>query len=108
MHKNGSSNTVWLIEKHTPGKIFDGDTCLWEGQYRIRHLATGRLLAVIMEPGEVEDFNEDVRVRGNDRAAASGASPRAARSGALVLTLALARTLTLTSSHLTAVYGAKP
>eukprot|EP00964_Phaeocystis_antarctica_P158222 scaffold128777_cov27-Phaeocystis_antarctica.AAC.1 len=83
MHKNGSSNTVWLIEKHTPGKIFDGDTCLWEGQYRIRHLATGRLLAVIMEPGEVEDFNEDVRVRGNDRAAASGASPRAARSGAL-------------------------
>lgn len=81
MHKNGSSNTVWLIEKHTPGKIFDGDTCLWEGQYRIRHLATGRLLAVIMEPGEVEDFNEDVRVRGNDRAATSGASPRAARSG---------------------------
>ena len=29
----------------------------------------------------MEDFNEDVRVRGNDRAAASGASPRAARSG---------------------------
>ena len=50
MHKHGSSNTIWLIEKSTPGKPFDGGTCLWEGQYRLRHLATGRLLAVIMEP----------------------------------------------------------
>lgn len=27
MHKNGTSNTVWLIEKFTPGKAFDGNTC---------------------------------------------------------------------------------
>ena len=34
MHKHGSSNTIWLVEKSTPGKVFDGNTCLWEGQYR--------------------------------------------------------------------------
>ena len=71
MHKHGSSNTIWLIEKSTPGRAFDGSTCLWEGQYRLRHLATGRLLAVIMEPSEMEAFNQR---------AASGASPRGQRS----------------------------
>ena len=43
---HGSSNTVWQVEKATPHKAFDGTACTWEGAVRIRHLATGRLLAV--------------------------------------------------------------
>jgi len=43
---HGSSNTAWLVEKATPHKAFDGTACTWEGYVRIRHLATGKLLAV--------------------------------------------------------------
>ncbi|KAL3918331.1 MAG: hypothetical protein SGPRY_006055 [Prymnesium sp.] len=42
-----SSNTVWAVEKQS--SPFDGSACSWKEPFRLRHISSGQLLAVVLD-----------------------------------------------------------